>query len=236
MVDEPHRRADRRGRHALPRRLRRRRPRRLRPGRAPHRPPADDGGPRHHRRTPVGRHGRVHHGPVQLGGPRPRVLDAPRDRPASGRCAARRRGPRAPRARERPRLGRGLAQDACPRAHHRERAAFGDTARHRPPPRAGGRPLPRVARPQQLHLPRLPRVLPHARGRPGRLAPGPRHRARPAALRPAFCRKGTRAHPGCQPGRSRLHHPHHHQGQLARDGPPRRLPRLHLDQALRRPR
>ena len=31
-------------------------------------------------------------------------------------------------------------------------------------------------------------------------------------------------------------HPHHHQGQLARDGPPRRLPRLHLDQALRRPR
>ena len=97
-------------------------------------------------------------------------------------------------------------------------------------------PLPRVARAQQLHLPRLPRVLPPPRGRPGRLATGPRHRARPAALRPALCRQGTRAHAGCEPGRSRLHHPHHHQGQLARDGPPRRLPRLHLDQAVRRPR
>ena len=31
-------------------------------------------------------------------------------------------------------------------------------------------------------------------------------------------------------------HPHHHQGQLARHGPPRRVPRLHLDQDLRRPR
>ncbi len=46
----------------------------------------------------------------------------------------------------------------------------GDAARHRPAPGARGEPLPRVARPQQLHLPRLPRVRPAPRERPRHLA------------------------------------------------------------------
>ena len=117
---------------------------------------------------------------------RHRVVDAPRDRPRGLGG-----GPRGDAAaahvlgnvrdavedwrkmRERCTQHRGLAHDSPPAGI----------------PPAGGRhhgPVPRVAGRQQLHLPRLPRVLPRRR-RPGRehALSRERHRPRHPALRPA---------------------------------------------------
>ena len=191
-------------------------------GRAPHRPPADDGGARPSparcgRSSPTG----PRTSPVELRRPRPRVVDAPRDRPAAGRRAARRRGRAAPRARERPRLRRGLAQDARARLHASRASCVRDPARHRPATRSRrpSRFLEWLAHNNFTFLGYREYSLTNEDGHDVSRA-GPRHGPRPVALRPPFRWKGTRAHPGRQPGRARLEHPHHHQGQLARHRPP----------------
>ena len=131
-----------------------------------------------------------------------RVVDARRDRP--GRRRGRRRphrGVPAAGAARRPRVGRGLGEDARPgpgrgRRARRRPAAAGPGRGER------GRGVRPLARRRPLHLPRLPRVPP----RGGRRGPGPagapRHRPRHPARRPghvgapsASCRRWCRPRP-----------------------------------------
>ena len=137
-----------------------------------------------------------------------------------------------------PRRGRGLAADARPRP------GAGRRARRRTRPRAstptsrrGDQGVPALAGRRPLHVPRLPRLRPHATTETRRLW-------LPVATARAWASCGgspskppqrgsvrRRAALGRGPQTARAD-----QGQLALDRPPARLPRLHRRQALRRRR
>ena len=168
-----------------------------------------------------------------------RVVDAPGDRPAqrsrrsggAGRRAA--RGPAG-----RARLGRGLAEDACPRREPRRgavRIATGTGWRRRRSTApfdfldlGGGQPL---------HLPRLPAVHPRTARRATTCScPFPAAAWACCATTAARGQLGLPAHcgrPGAGTGQGTADH---HQGQLPGDGAPAGLPRLHRGQDLRRGR
>ena len=179
---------------------------------------ADEGSTAHRRRHPA------------------RVVDAHRDRPdPRGRGRRRDRVRAAERAARRPRGRRGLAAHARAgagdrrRAGHRAAAAAGRGDRAGPGAAA-------VAGRRPLHVPRLPRVPPRARGRRRGAPRDPRHRLRHPARRPGHVGLVRQA-PGPGQGQGpREEAAGAGQGQLPRHRAPPGVPRLRRREDLRRRR
>ncbi len=237
LVLRAHRRPRRRRRHAVPRRLG--------DGRAgpprPHHPPA-----RATRSSSSGATPRA--GCSTSSTPTPRRCRTATPSPSRG-CSSRSTGsaPRPSagdrrrahrRPRRRARRGRGLAADVGAVRGGRPRPAHRPARRGRRRRGRDERALPRLARRPPLHLPRLPRVParrrrrhPGGAGRRGARG-GARVRAGDPARRPPGTPYGALARGPRH--RARAARPRPHQGELARDRPPRRLPRLRRRADLRR--
>ncbi len=228
LVEPAHGRGDGERRHALPRRLGDDGVEPPGPHAAPPRPsPREDGArqggrPRLVRARGTRRRARIPHPRGGRPGKRPGPAQGP--------------GRRAPRgARRRARGRRGLEADARGDAGHRRRARAPAQGARRGR-RGGDAGLPRVGARRELHLHRLPRVRARRRRRRGaaadRAALGPGRPARAEAGRDlAELPRAPGGHPGAGAGAAA---PRPHQGQLARDGPPSRLPGLRRREALRR--
>ena len=225
---------DRRGRdrrHAVPGRLAGRRARQLPPA-----DPVDDPPGAAHRPRPswqVAEHGRTrkrarHHGVLAArGGAANRRSGAARsiapEHPAhAGRRAA---------------CGFRLAGHPPAGARHRQGSEC-RRAGHSAPRRKGSRRVPRMARRQPLHVPRLPRIQARAHPLDGSPGTGASLRPRPAAhgRRPSASRKPTvlDGRTAAQGARSRA--ADRDQGQLGLHRAPRDLPRLRRHQDVRQGR
>ncbi len=199
------------------------------------RAPAVRGHPRHHRLAAVrarGRRGQHRHRRRHPA----RVVDAHRDRPdPRGRGRRRDRVRAAERAARRPRGRRGLAAHARAGAGDRRRAGHRAAAAAGRGDRAGPGAAP-VAGRRPLHVPRLPRVPPRARGRRRGAPRDPRHRLRHPPRRPGhvgLVRQAPRPGQGQGP---REEAAGAGQGQLPRDRAPPGVPRLRRREDLRRRR
>ncbi len=236
LVDRAHADPGRRGRHALPRRLRGCRAVTARRHGARAHPPGARRAPRRHRRPAGGARPRPAQRPAARHRPPPRVVDHSRDRPGDRRGHAQRdRGDAAPSSARRRRRGGGLPEDApAGPGRGRRRAEHVLAGQRRGGDRRRGAAALAGRRP--LHVPRLPRVPPRHRGRPGRAAAGDGHRAgHPARRRPGVGRVRQASAGGTRQG-AREAPARADQGQLALHGAPRGTHGLRRREGVRRRR